>query len=129
MAVKENTQGLNVHFDKELAFSESQGILAAANTASTNYIELASVDSPKGTPIKGNIFIEELVGTLTVKVYGAVDAEPTTSDELLKTIEVGAGVTGVVSFTLAQTDEINNIKLFYTAGTSAKISSALTIEV
>lgn len=128
MAIKENGYGLNLHFDKELALSKSQVIGSTADVASTNNIELGLVDYPKGKPIKGNVFVEALVGTLTVKVCGKAGSEPAETD-ILQTLSIGAGETGIQSFTLAQTDEVDNIKLFYTAGTSATITAALTTEL
>lgn len=124
-----NGQGLNLLLDKDLEISDDQVLDDTANTESTNTITLGSENFPKGQPIKGNVFITALVGTLAIKVCGTKTGVDPVVTDLLETINVDAAKTGVVSFTLPQDAEVTKVNLFYTAGTSGTVSAYLTSEM
>lgn len=125
MIPKAIDKGLNLRFDRDLLLSDSQVIDSTSDVASTNAIVMGSTNFTKATPMKVNVFIEALVGTLVIKVCGKAGSAPAATD-ILETINVAAGLTGIVSATLNQTEEVDYIKLFYTAGTSATLSAAMT---
>lgn len=126
MIPKTDGKGLNLLYDRDLVLSASQ-VLAGSEVVSTNTINLGSIDMPKGKPIKVNVFIEALVGTLLIKVCGDITT-PAAADVLFETT-IGAGLLGVVSFVIPPSAEDNLINIFYTAGTSGTVSSNITAEV
>ena len=125
-----NGYGLNLQYDRELALSTAQVLDNTADTANDEgAIHLASDDFPKGKPIKGVVDITALVGTLTIKVCGSNDGSDPVATDLIETHVVDAGETGLCSFTIPQTAEVDRVMLFYSAGTSGTVSAWLTTEV
>jgi len=121
--------GLNFHKDRDLILSAAQVLDDTADTESTNTITMGSTDFPKGNPIKGKVFVTTLVGTLTIKVCGSSDGADPEATDLLDTITVGSGLTGVVDFTIPESQQVDRVNLFYSAGTSGVVTAYLTAEV
>lgn len=118
---------IQVNQDRELMFSVAQVLGTTADTASTTELNLLGLYEMQGEPLKVIVNVTALTGTLIVKAYGSVGGTVTTSDTLLATMPTtGSGATGQYSFTLPQTGAVQYVKLFYTAGTSATVTSYLT---
>lgn len=129
MANRTNTgvAPIQVNQDRELMFSVAQVLGTTADTASTTELNLSGIYEMQGEPLKVIVNVTALSGTLIVKAYGNTAGTVTTSDTLLATMPtVSSGVTGQYSFTLPQSATSQYVKLFYTAGTSATLSSYLT---
>lgn len=119
---------MNLHYDRELAFSVAQTLDNTADTASTNEIDLGSAKMGQGTPVKGVINVTALSGTLIVKVCGKATTGPAKTDLIMTLPTTSADATGQHHFTLPQ-DCPRFIKLFYTAGTSGTVTAFLTAEI
>jgi len=122
-------KGLNLHYDRDLVMSAEQVLDDTADTASTNAIDLGSLGMTKGTPVKINIFVEVLVGTLTIKLAAKSGSAPSVDDILLDTVLTIATGLGVVTMTVPQTADLDYVRLFYSAGTSGQVSANVTVEV
>lgn len=129
MTPKTSGYGLNLHRDRELLLSNAQVLDDTADTASTNSIDLVSIDHSKAKPIKVIVNITALAGTLTIKLCGSADGATPEVGDLIDTVVVGAGLLGFVEIPVPATAEVDEINLFYSAGTSGTITAWVTTVV
>lgn len=117
--------------DAELMFSAAQVIAdSAANTASTNELDLGASAMGEGVVVKGVVNVTTLTGTLVVKVAHKATATVAVTDNPITLTTIASGVTGQYYFALPQ--NVNRyVKLFYTCGTTAAdntVTAYLTAE-
>lgn len=115
------------NLDYALYFSNAQTIDNTSNAASTNEIDLGATGMGQGKSLKVVVNVTALTGTLVVKVCHKTASGVAVTDNVLTMPTTGSGSTGQYHFTLPQ-NVSRYVKLFYTAGTSATISSWITAD-